>query len=65
MEPDYSTDNSDEDDDEEEEDEKVGVGHHDDGNIYEQVLGRIHLVKSMSDSLTERVVRKELLRFPD
>ena len=38
MEPDYSTDNSDEDDDEEEEDEKVGVEHHDDGNIYEQVL---------------------------
>jgi len=38
VEPDYSTDNSDEDDDEEEEDEKAGVGHHDDGNIYEQVL---------------------------
>lgn len=37
VEPDYSTDNS----DDEEEDEKVGVGaigHHDDGNIYEQVL---------------------------
>jgi hypothetical protein len=38
VEPDYSTDNSDEDEDEDE-DEKVGaIGHHEDGNIYEQVL---------------------------
>ena len=50
MEPDYSTDNSDEDDDEEEEDEKAGVGaigHHEDGNIYEQVrknpFGKIYV----------------------
>ena len=47
VEPDYSTDNSDEDNDEEEEDEKLGVGHHDDGNIYEQVrknpFGKIYV----------------------
>ena len=40
MEPDYSTENSeDEEDDDEEDDEKVGLGAvgHGDGNIYEQV----------------------------
>jgi len=40
VEPDYSTENSDEDDDEEDDEKmRVGaIGHHEDGNIYEQVL---------------------------
>ena len=39
MEPDYSTENSEEEDEDEEDDEKAGLGAvgHDDGNIYEQV----------------------------
>ena len=46
VEPDYSTDNSDEDADKEDDDENVRIGAIEDGNIYEQV--RIHLAKSKS-----------------
>jgi len=40
VEPDYSTENSEDEDEDEEDDEKAGLGAvgHDDGNIYEQVL---------------------------
>ena len=39
MEPDYSTDNSDDDDKDEDDEERLRVGamEHEDGNIYEQV----------------------------
>ena len=67
MEPDYSTENSEEEDEDEEDDEKAGLGAvgHGDGNIYEQVDNNPFSCKTYASVLLYEIDFEETMKKND